>query len=256
MHKSKWFCSQIYHNNSFCIELLNSVLTQVRVCTNMTNNPNLLTDRELEDVTAVFRFPSFFLQHSPFLWFRNFWFTLLYVPILFNLAWNFLCRSFETGLREATIHPKVVSMIRLSQYIKDIILLILILIVSIHKENSADSERLQVICRISTRQWRCLDWTRRSRRFPKRWSLLKAKNVKIISEQVVDIPNEIAKSGHIYFPEFCKLVLDRFRQIRYDSLKSLMVTRFWLVGFSRKGGTEDDLFRQNMFKVPLVLCFG
>ena len=31
--------------------------------------------------------------------------------------------------------------------------------------------------------------------------------------QVVDIPNEIAKSGHIYFPEFCKLVLDRFRQI-------------------------------------------
>ena len=34
-----------------------------------------------------------------------------------------------------------------------------------------------------------------------------------ISCQVVDIPNEIAKSGHIYFPEFCKLVLDRFRQI-------------------------------------------
>ena len=29
--------------------------SQVRVCTNMTNNPNLLTDRELEDVTAVFR---------------------------------------------------------------------------------------------------------------------------------------------------------------------------------------------------------
>ena len=43
---------------------------QVRVCTNMTNHPSLLTDRELDDVTAVFR-------------------------------------SFETGLREATIDPKV-----------------------------------------------------------------------------------------------------------------------------------------------------
>ena len=46
-------------------------------------------------------------------------------------------------------------------------------------------------------------------------------------QEVVDIPNEIAKSGHIYFPEFCKLVLDRFR----------------------RGGTEDELFRLNMFKV-------
>lgn len=36
----------------------------------MTNNPDMLTDRELEEVTAVFK-------------------------------------SFETGLREATIHPKV-----------------------------------------------------------------------------------------------------------------------------------------------------
>ena len=49
-----------------------SLLVQVRVCTNMTNNPDMLTDRELEEVTAVFK-------------------------------------SFETGLREATIHPKVES---------------------------------------------------------------------------------------------------------------------------------------------------
>ena len=42
----------------------------MRVCNNMTNNPDMLTDRELEEVTAVFK-------------------------------------SFETGLREATIHPKV-----------------------------------------------------------------------------------------------------------------------------------------------------
>ena len=38
----------------------------------MTNNPDMLTDRELEEVTAVFK-------------------------------------SFETGLREATIHPKVIQ---------------------------------------------------------------------------------------------------------------------------------------------------
>ena len=47
-----------------------NLLIQVRVCNNMTNNPDMLTDRELEEVTAVFK-------------------------------------SFETGLREATIHPKV-----------------------------------------------------------------------------------------------------------------------------------------------------
>jgi len=88
----------------------------VRVCTNMTNNPNLLTDRELEDVTAVFR-------------------------------------SFETGLREATIHPK-----------------------DLHKA-------------------------------------MKMLGLNPTEQEVVDIPNEIAKSGHIYFPEFCKLVLDRFRHI-------------------------------------------
>ena len=47
---------------------------------------------------------------------------------------------------------------------------------------------------------------------------MKAKNVKFIFQQVVDIPNEIAKSGHIYFPEFCKLVLDRFRQISNSNI--------------------------------------
>ena len=52
--------------------LVPTTIVKVRVCTNMTNNPNLLTDKELEDITTVFR-------------------------------------SFETGLREATIHPKVLT---------------------------------------------------------------------------------------------------------------------------------------------------
>ena len=70
---------------------------------------------------------------------------------------------------------------------------------------------------------------------------------------MVDIPNEIAKSGHIYFPEFCKLVLDRFRQI----IKGIEL-RTYLDGMNqmfRRGGTEDDLFRQNMFKVSLNKSF-
>ena len=43
----------------------------------------------------------------------------------------------------------------------------------------------------------------------------------------MDIPDEIAKQGLIYFPDFCQLVLK---------------------GFRRDGG-EGELFRQNMFKV-------
>ena len=46
-----------------------SVVTEVKVTTNITNHPDMLTDKELEDVTAVFR-------------------------------------SLETGLRGATIDPQ------------------------------------------------------------------------------------------------------------------------------------------------------
>ena len=109
-------------------------LVQVRVCTNMTNNPDLLTDRELEEVTTVFK-------------------------------------SFETGLREATIHPK-----------------------DLHKA----MQRL---------------------------------GLNPTEQEVVDIPNEIARKGLIYFPDFCQLVLGRFRN----------------------DGVEDELFRQNMFKVESLV---
>ena len=45
-------------------------------------------------------------------------------------------------------------------------------------------------------------------------------------QEVVDIPNKIARDGLIYFPGFCHLVLKSFRQ-----------------------DGETELFRQNMFKV-------
>ena len=43
----------------------------------------------------------------------------------------------------------------------------------------------------------------------------------------MDIPNKISKRGLIYFPDFCQLVLEKFRG----------------------DGVEDEIFRQNMFKV-------
>ena len=46
-------------------------------------------------------------------------------------------------------------------------------------------------------------------------------------DQVMDIPNKISKRGLIYFPDFCQLVLEKFRG----------------------DAVEDEIFRQNMFKV-------
>ena len=104
----------------------------------MTNNPDMLTDRELEEVTCVFK-------------------------------------SFETGLREATIHPN-----------------------DLHRA----MQRL---------------------------------GLNPTEQEVVDIPNEIGRKGLIYFPDFCQLVLDKFRN-----------------GGVEDGGVEDELFRQNMFKVNFL----
>ena len=40
------------HLSSFHVEP--NIFSQVRVCNNMTNNPEMLTDRELEEVTTFF----------------------------------------------------------------------------------------------------------------------------------------------------------------------------------------------------------
>jgi hypothetical protein len=48
-------------------------------------------------------------------------------------------------------------------------------------------------------------------------------------QEVVDIPNQIARKGLIYFPDFCQIVLERFRQ---------------------SPAKEED-FRQMMFKVGI-----
>ena len=48
-----------------------------------------------------------------------------------------------------------------------------------------------------------------------------------LDDQVMDIPNKISKRGLIYFPDFCQLVLEKFRG----------------------DAVEEEIFRQNMFKV-------
>ena len=46
-----------------------------------------------------------------------------------------------------------------------------------------------------------------------------------MEQEIVDLTNEIAKNGFIYFPEFCQVVNTRFKE------------------------EDEEVFRQNMFKV-------
>ena len=52
-----------------------------------------------------------------------------------------------------------------------------------------------------------------------------------MEQEIVDLTNTIARNGLIYFPDFCKIVLKRWRE------------------------EDEEVFRQNMFKVILLLLF-
>ena len=49
-----------------------------------------------------------------------------------------------------------------------------------------------------------------------------------MEQEIVDVTNEIARNGLIFFPEFCEVVLARFRE------------------------EDEEAFRENMFKVRLL----
>ena len=49
-----------------------------------------------------------------------------------------------------------------------------------------------------------------------------------MEQEIVDLTNKMVKDGFIYFPEFCKVVQKKFRE------------------------EDEDLFRQNMFKVGTI----
>ena len=54
-----------------------------------------------------------------------------------------------------------------------------------------------------------------------------------MEQEIIDVTNEIARNGLIYFPEFCQVVQTRYK------------------------ADDEELFRQNMFKVhfTFILIF-
>jgi Ca2+-binding EF-hand superfamily protein len=46
-----------------------------------------------------------------------------------------------------------------------------------------------------------------------------------MEQEIIDLTNNIVKNGFIYFPDFCKIIHEKYRQ------------------------DDEELFRQNMFKV-------
>ena len=94
-------------------------------------------------------------------------------------------RSFETGLREATIYSKVEELI--TDYVCDI--------------NDYSSKDLL--------------------------AAMKMLGLNPMEQEIIDLTNEIARNGLIYFPEFCRIVHQRFRD------------------------QDEEVFRQNMFKVGI-----
>ena len=50
-----------------------------------------------------------------------------------------------------------------------------------------------------------------------------------MEQEIIDLTNNIVKNGFIYFPDFCKIIIEKYRQ------------------------DDEELFRQNMFKVRFVL---
>ena len=50
-----------------------------------------------------------------------------------------------------------------------------------------------------------------------------------LEQEIIDLTNNIVRNGFIYFPDFCKIIHEQYRQ------------------------DDEELFRQNMFKVSQVL---
>ena len=50
-----------------------------------------------------------------------------------------------------------------------------------------------------------------------------------MEQEIVDLTNTTTMNGFIYFPDFCKIVLKRWREV------------------------DEEVFRQNMFKVTIII---
>ena len=61
---------------------------------------------------------------------------------------------------------------------------------------------------------------------------LKMLGLNPLEQEIVDLTNEVARNGFIYFPEFCQVVHKKYRE------------------------DNEELFRQNMFKVNCTKLVG
>ena len=53
-----------------------------------------------------------------------------------------------------------------------------------------------------------------------------------MEQEIIDLTNNIVRNGYIYFPEFCKVIHEKYRQ------------------------DDEEIFSQNMFKVLNIICIA
>ena len=81
-----------------------------------------------------------------------------------------------------------------------------------------------------------------------------------MEQEIIDVTNEIARNGLIYFPEFCRVVHTRYSTVQYTAVKystvQYRIVHYTAVQYStystllpRYRAEDEEVFRQNMFKV-------
>ena len=73
-----------------------------------------------------------------------------------------------------------------------------------------------------------------------------------MEQEIIDVTNEIARNGLIYFPEFCRVVHTRYSTVQYSTVWYITL-QYNTVQYStllpRYRAEDEEVFRQNMFKV-------
>ena len=59
-------------------------------------------------------------------------------------------------------------------------------------------------------------------------SAMKMLGLNPMEQEIIDLTNNIVRNGYIYFPEFCKVIHEKYRQ------------------------DDEEVFSQNMFKVMIM----
>ena len=65
-----------------------------------------------------------------------------------------------------------------------------------------------------------------------------------MEQEIIDVTNEIARNGLIYFPEFCRVVHTRYSTVHCSTVQYSTL-------HPRYRAEDEEVFRQNMFKVGI-----